>query len=436
MTTEMTGIADNDIALAGNLPSLLGPPTVAEWEMMRQQVDVLAKSTLVPPNLRGKPNDLMVITLTARELQIPPMMALTKVHVIDGRPTLSAELMLALVLRAGHHMKIVEQSESRAVVECRRRGDHGEPAYFSFTIEDAMRANLPDQKLKWAGPKDNRKKVPNSGVWYEYPKAMLTARTISMACRATFPDVLMGVTYVPEELGADVDPFTGEITAVRQDLITESETRDLYARVDALDPAMRKALAANMRERGLVLGRRGADGSVTPLLPRSRLDQVEEELASLEQWSRVPAVTADQPDTHGTDPDVIVGEIVSVSHPPAEIDADDAELVADHAVTQQRDGTDSNDVADVADAAHVQIDDVQGMVMGTATHTETVDGAGDAPASDIREITSAKQIAETIAGWADTDVIDQLEMVGGNTNGSIQTLRNRLVKFFVAEMAQ
>lgn len=317
-------IEGNDAATPAALPAVIAMPSTNEWELLERQVDQLSRSSLLPFALRGKPADIMLVVLTGRELQIPPMMAMGKVHVIDGKASLSSELMMALVLRAGHDIKVVEQTAEVATVACRRRGDRGEPAHFSFSWEDAMRAGLPDSKRK--RPKGGGSPIPNSGVWYEYPKAMLTARAISMACRATFPDVLMGASYVPEELGADVDPLTGEVTGITVDVIGEGEARDLYERIDALPDALRGQLAEQMREQGIVLGRRSRSGEVVALLPKNRSQHLDDLIAGLEQWTRRAS-----PDVVVDEHDVAEGEVV-VAEPDVEEPAiPDAEVViTDH----------------------------------------------------------------------------------------------------------
>ena len=116
------------------------------------------------------------------------MQGLDSIHLVDGKVTLSAELMRALVLRDGHHLRIVEMSAT----VCRlagRRADQPHETELAFTLDDAKRAG-----------------VASRHVWRSYPQAMLLARATSMLCRAIFADVLLGASYVPEELGAEIDP--------------------------------------------------------------------------------------------------------------------------------------------------------------------------------------------------------------------------------------
>lgn len=135
-----------------------------------------------------KPEDVLVIMLTGTELGLKPMQALRGIHIISGKPVLSADLLMAVALRHPDCIRfcVVEMTAERATVEVMRRGWEGSARY-SFSREDAQTAGL------WG-----------RGNWKTYPSDMLKARAISRAARAAFADALLGV-YVEGELD---DPTT------------------------------------------------------------------------------------------------------------------------------------------------------------------------------------------------------------------------------------
>lgn len=288
------------------MPAVIGPPQPGEWVALKEQVDWLAESNLVPRTLQHKPSDIMVILLAGREIGVPPVMALSKIHVIDGRPSMSAELMLALVLRSGHELVIAHTDHLSCTVEARRRGAQ-KSSSFQFSMSDAETAGLAGKQ-----------------VWKAHPAAMLRARAISAACRAVFPDVLMGISYVPEEVGADVDPFTGEVSAPVEETISEGDRVAFRERIMALTDSFRAQLRDTMKERGWNLAR----------LPVRLRDDFLVELEGLESWIRpsgepaagdqtvvegvlVSHVRPSDPDPegrsrHGGDSDVTVAEVVGV----------------------------------------------------------------------------------------------------------------------------
>lgn len=163
------------------------------WKLAK----AIAHTDFVPKGLRGKEEAVLAAILTGHELGIEPMQALAKIYVIEGRPTISAEMMRAIVERAGHEVYPTELTNTRVTVCGKRKGSDRPPVEVTWTIDDAKRAKL-DQK----------------DVWRKYPRAMLYARATSEICRMLFPDVLAGVSYTKEELEDGVIPDDETPTAV------------------------------------------------------------------------------------------------------------------------------------------------------------------------------------------------------------------------------
>lgn len=340
---EAQGVADG----AGTEVAKLehhGLPTISapgkgEWDTLWTQAEALARSGVVPAAVRGKPADLMVIFLTGRELQVPPMMALGKIHVIEGKASMSSELMVALVLRAGHAFEYLEQSAQRAAVRVRRRGSD-RWSEFEFTMEDATRAGL-DKK----------------GTWKSYPRAMLAARVASMACRAMFPDVMMGVSYVPEELGADVDPITGEVISDPEiETISDDDVAAFMARIRDLNETYQNALRETLKERGWIVRR----------LPVRLKQALDDEIAGLEQWMPKPDAPKDDEPAEA----VVVPPVAETTEP--EVDDDDVE----EAVVVEEAGSAA---ASAPEAAPASEDVPPGEGVRTPAPTTTLPGQGESP---------------------------------------------------------
>jgi hypothetical protein len=138
--------------------------------------------------------------LFGRELGVSPISSMSTIHVVEGKPTLSAHLLAALIKRSG---KYDYRIKKHTALECsimflQKVGEIWEELGLSdFTIEDAKTAGVYRQ---------------GSG-WTKYPKAMLFARAISQGHRAHCPDVSLAALYVPEELGAEVNE-SGEVVSL------------------------------------------------------------------------------------------------------------------------------------------------------------------------------------------------------------------------------
>ncbi len=122
----------------------------------------IANTEMVPKGLRGKPEAMLAAVYLGRELGLGPMQAMNMIDVIDGKPSLSAELQTAMIRAAGHSIKIVEMTDQTVTVQG-IRVDNGDDMTVTFTSAMADRAGLLS--------KHN---------WKKYPEAMLWARALSM----------------------------------------------------------------------------------------------------------------------------------------------------------------------------------------------------------------------------------------------------------------
>ena len=110
-----------------------------------------------------------------------PMQAVRRYHIIQGRPAMKADAMLAEFQLRGGRVKWVRCDHDAVEAEFTSPGTDG-TTKVTWSMEDAKRAGL-------AG-KDN---------WRGYTRQMLRARVISEGVRMTMPEVVCGI-YSPEEV--------------------------------------------------------------------------------------------------------------------------------------------------------------------------------------------------------------------------------------------
>lgn len=168
-------------------------PNTQEFQTMKELGTMAIQSKLIPSSI-STPEQAIIIMLKGRELGIPPMQAFSSIAVVNGKPTMSSELMLSMIYKniPGAVVNFLETTVSTCIIEAKR--PHGKPAKFEFNIEDAKKAGL-----------------TSKGPWMSYPAAMLRARCISAMARAMFPDALNGVSYTAEELGAETIEVEGVV---------------------------------------------------------------------------------------------------------------------------------------------------------------------------------------------------------------------------------
>src|SRR5947208_2958887 len=103
---------------------LRATPDAGELEAIKEQVRLIANTEFVPKAYRNNPHAILACVLTGRGLGLDPMHALRSIYVVDGKPTLSAELMVALAREQGH--SITGNFAPDAVTVKGKRGDNGD----------------------------------------------------------------------------------------------------------------------------------------------------------------------------------------------------------------------------------------------------------------------------------------------------------------------
>ncbi|GAA5056316.1 recombinase RecT [Streptomyces similanensis] len=229
-----------------------------------QFCESLANTPLLPDQYRKQPASVLWAMEYGRALGLDVVTTITTIHVIKGKPTQSADLMLGRARSAGHRVRI-KSERTRCVVAIQRADDPDDESVVEWTLDDAVTAGLCQLKndRPWARDKDGK---PTS--WEKYPRAMLRARAIAEAVRIACPEVLHGAIYTPEELGAVVDQEGQPVIVERSDApqmttatvvqttpntppSPQAEHRDYLAEaVVATDADTRAAIMAAARESG------------------------------------------------------------------------------------------------------------------------------------------------------------------------------------------
>lgn len=148
-----------------------------------EHAKIVAQSSLIPAEYRGKPADIVWAMDIGDALGVPYTQVMQSMVVARGKMTMSADLMGAVVRRAGHKLRLREDGDS--------------------VTADLIRADDPDYTftVTWDKTKAQAAGLWGSrGPWQQYPRQMLRARAITEVCRQGASDALAGTVYTPEEL--------------------------------------------------------------------------------------------------------------------------------------------------------------------------------------------------------------------------------------------
>lgn len=150
---------------------------------------VFAESGMFP-NVR-KAAEAVVKIIAGREFGLGPMAAMNGIHMVDGKPTLAANLIAGQIKRHPRYdYKVIRRDETGCELEFFEKA-FDDKSYsigrMTFEKKDAERAGLLGKQN-----------------WKKYPRDMYFARCLTAGARTYCPDVLGGSPiYTAEELGAD-----------------------------------------------------------------------------------------------------------------------------------------------------------------------------------------------------------------------------------------
>lgn len=127
----------------------------------------------------------IVKVLAGREMGLGPFASMTGIHIIQGRPSLGANLIASLIKNdPRYNYRVVQLDDKVCSVDFYENGE--KCGNSTFTAEDARKAQTKNLD--------------------KFPKNMLFARAISNGAKWFTPGIFGGSpVYTPDELGADVD---------------------------------------------------------------------------------------------------------------------------------------------------------------------------------------------------------------------------------------
>ncbi len=143
------------------------------------------------------PDAVFAIVLRGRSLGLDAVTSLSNFHIIDGRPTMHAALIIGLVHRSGKakYFQLTKSTADEAAWKTHRIGDP-EPVEISFSVEDALAAGLLERHN---GGIRGVSKSGRASNWDKYRRTMLRWRAGVELARAVYPDVTTGL-YTPDEM--------------------------------------------------------------------------------------------------------------------------------------------------------------------------------------------------------------------------------------------
>lgn len=163
--------------------------------LLNEQMDwskAAAVSDILPTAYRNKPGNILVAVNYGASMGLQPAESLYRIHVIEGKPTMSAELIAAQVRKHGNKLHIYKDYE-----------------HMSVTAE-IIRSDDPDFKFRETRNMEWAKRMGLAGKknWVKDPMTMLKWRAITAVAREACPECLYGAGYTPDEMEESLDDVT------------------------------------------------------------------------------------------------------------------------------------------------------------------------------------------------------------------------------------
>jgi len=174
---------------------------VGQIVQLKEFAQTLIDSKFLPQAYQ-KPEQVVVAILMGRELGIPPMTAINNISIIQNKPSISPQLMMAM----GYQKKVLEYCVPT------------ESTTKTCTVV-AKRVGAPEVKRTFTWDMAEKMGLTTKDNWKKQPDVMLQWRCVAATLRVVIPDVITGL-YTPDEMGAVVEADAdGNMTIVQAELI-------------------------------------------------------------------------------------------------------------------------------------------------------------------------------------------------------------------------
>jgi len=201
-----------------NTQSLAHNVAPRSFDELWKFADMASQTELVPKQYQGKPAAIFIASQWGLNLGMHPIVAVQNICVINGRPSIYGDMMIALVRASGKLEYMVESWDGTSQAAICKIKRVGEPEVVeAFSLEDAKKAGL----------------LGKSGPWSTYPKRMAKFRARGFALRDTFADVLGGLISaeeaadMPREVAVEVvDTRTNVPAQVPMSKVESKEVRE------------------------------------------------------------------------------------------------------------------------------------------------------------------------------------------------------------------
>ncbi len=163
-----------------------------KFEMIQRKAMMLSKSELIPKQFQGKVADCVIAMDMAERTKSNPLAVLQNLHVIHGKPSWSAQFIIAVVNQCGRFEPLRFSIRGEG-------DDYGCVAYTHYLGDEKTKENaVKSPRVTIAMSKKEGWYGKTGSKWQTMPELMVQYRAATLFGRLFCPDLLMGMQTVDE----------------------------------------------------------------------------------------------------------------------------------------------------------------------------------------------------------------------------------------------
>lgn len=160
----------------------------SNFEIALKCAGMLCKARCIPQQFWDNPSDALVVIQFGSELGLSPMVSLQNIMIVNNRPSVYGEALLAICMSAVGFIDCIEtydESTQTAWCTMKRKGRADVTRKFSKSMAET--AGL------WGKRGQN-----GASAWVTHPERMMLHRARGFAAKDMFPDKLKGISIAEE----------------------------------------------------------------------------------------------------------------------------------------------------------------------------------------------------------------------------------------------
>lgn len=168
------------------------------FDQMARVAAMLAKSSIVPQNYQGKPEDCFLAVEMAARMNTSPLMVMQNLFVVKGKPSWAGQACMAMINACGKFRNVKH-------VYTGTKGTDSRGCYVTAVrVSDGEVVNGTEVTIAMAKAEGW---ITNT-KWKNMPEQMLGYRAASFFARMYCPEALLGLQTTEEVLDAEIQPKT------------------------------------------------------------------------------------------------------------------------------------------------------------------------------------------------------------------------------------